>query len=640
MSAKPSRFCEFGPFRVNATERLLQCRNKTIALTPKVMDTLIVLLENRGHILTKQELLQAVWPDTFVEESSISQSVSVLRRALGEASDGEIYIETVPKRGYRFIAEVMEYDDAGSEAAKQEKAVIEGLMESHQVETVSVPVPESALHSHPDIRRIVVKFRLPAAVFIALVIVSSFTYLYVRGKAAPFIPKTVAVLPFKIVGEQNDPEQLSLGMADALIIRLCKLDKPVVLPTSSISRYTSGDQDALLIGKELGVDGVITGTLQRDGQRIRVNAQLIRLSDGKTVWSGRFDEDFHGNFALQDSISNQIAGALVKQIAQDSPQRLTTSLTQNSDAYQAYTAGLYFWNRRTKENLVKAIQYLEQAISKDPGFARAHAMLADCYYVNTNVLYQTVPTPEAMTRANEEATKALSLDDELAEAHTVKAGIYWWAVNYDEADREFRRALELNPNYAVAHLRYAYFLFACQQLAASLSQMKRSQELDPVSPTSNTALGFILYMSRDYEGAKRSYEKALELQPELNLARFNLVEIYVNQGRFKEAAAEIDKVRDAKRSQLMAAKAYLYIASGRRNEALKIVTDLQHAKDATDIRALDYLGFYAFADKNTAFTWLEKVAPTRFNMARLKLDPSLDGLRTDPRFDDFLKRHL
>ena len=369
MVRTPLRFYEFGPFRVNATERLLQRDHETIPLTPKVLDTLLVLVENSGRVLTKDAMMQMLWPDSFVEESSLTQNISLLRRALGEAGDGQPYIETIPKRGYRFVAEVTEHEDSGSELVMRERTTTQVVIEEHEIENGrSISAPQvTALQARVPGHRRALKVAVAIAVVVA-VSVLAFLFISVRNRAKldAFVPQTVAVLPFKIIGEQIDPEQLSLGMADALVIRLSKLDKPVVLPTSSVARYAKGDRDALSIGKELGVDGVIVGTLQRDGDRVRVSAQLIRLSDGKTVWSGRFDESYRSNFALQDSISNQVAEALVEQIAKDSRQRLTTRLTENSEAYQAYVMGIYFWNRRTKDDLTKAIIHWKKQFAKMP----------------------------------------------------------------------------------------------------------------------------------------------------------------------------------------------------------------------------------------------------------------------------------
>jgi tetratricopeptide (TPR) repeat protein len=278
-----------------------------------------------------------------------------------------------------------------------------------------------------------------------------------------------------------------------------------------------------------GVEGVLDGTVQRDGDLVRVTAQLIRLSDGKTVWSGKYDERYSSIFSLQDSISEQLSVSLRPQVSDSDKKSWAAHPTENIEAYQVYLTGLNFWNRRTRENLPKAISYLEQAVAKDPNFAEARAILADCYLISTGDEYGNSSPDVALKQAEASANKALELDDTLAEAHTVKAGLKLNQREFDEAAREFRRALELKPNYAVGHVRYAYFLFADSRLEEAVYHMRLAQQLDPVSAVTNGALAGMLYNSRDFDGCIAYSKRALELEPGSIGARFNLGEASVRR---------------------------------------------------------------------------------------------------------------
>ncbi len=619
MSKRPLKFYEFGPFRINITERLLQRDRKIVPLTPKVFDTLLVMVENCGHVLEKNELMQTLWPDSFVEESSLTQNVSLLRRALGETNDGRQYIETLPKRGYRFVVDVREVDESENEVVMKERLTTEILIEEEEHRATQ----STRLQLHESARvRTERRFGLKSYLAVGAIVMTAaavVTYLYERGQKTPsFAPRSIAVLPFQTVGKDTETNSLGLGVVDALVMRLGKLDQTVVLPTSSVFKYAD----------------------QRDGDSVRVSAQLIRLSNGKTVWSETFDEPYHGLFAVQDSISARLATALIAQMPQPIAERSPNRTTQNPEAYQAYLMGVYFWNFRTKENLGKAIDYLEQAVKIDPNFALAHAVLADSYYLCVANNWDIVPIREAYTRAGGQADQALGLDDSIVQAHTARAGLRLIYRDYGEAEREFRRALELDPHYAVAHLRYGYFLFGSGKLSEAIDQMKLALELDPVSPTANTALGYVLFMSRDYDGAIRCYKKALEFQPEMTGAHINLGEAYIQKRMFDEARIEFDKIRTSEPLMFAAEMTYLNGASGNQREALQILSQVSKFTDRKTLTPCLYAAMYAAVnDKDTAFRWLEKVDSNRFIVAQIRLDPQFDSLRKDPRFDDWLKLH-
>jgi DNA-binding winged helix-turn-helix (wHTH) protein/TolB-like protein/Tfp pilus assembly protein PilF len=662
MGKQALHFYEFGDFRVDVQERLLYRGGEVVPLSPKVFDTLLVLVEHAGHVLEKTELMQLLWPDTFVEESSLAQNVSLLRKALSEGASARQYIETVPKRGYRFAAEVREATQNGREATGLQAAgaepstgpgtprgVADAATERAEGTKGAAPGAEGAegaggaggfppASSARRRRRRV--YALPAAVLVVAVAAGFFFAREGREReaGAERAAKSIAVLPFKTLGAEEEAELLGLGMADAVIIKLGKLPSPSVLPTGSVIKYTKRDRDALDIGRELGVDALLDGTVQRAGERVRVTAQLVRVSDGKTVWSGKFDQPDGGIFALQDSLSEQLAAALVSELTSDDRQRLARRVTQNAEAYQAYLMGLYFWNRRNEENLSKAIVYLRQATERDADFALAHALLADCYFLCNANNYKLMPRGEALMRAHESARRALVLDETVAEAHTAMAGVKLAYREFEEAGREFRRAIELNPNYATARVRYGYFLFGSYRLEEAVSEMRRAQELDPASPVTNAAFAYMLRMARDYDGAIKHNRRALELQADVIGAHSGIAECYIHKGMFQEAHAEIERVRETDPRLALQLRAYAFAAASRRDEALAIISELQRTQDRdAPVPPYNYAIVYAhLGDKDKAFEWLKKGTLSRSARAMLRFDPEMDPLRSDPRYAEIL----
>jgi DNA-binding winged helix-turn-helix (wHTH) protein/TolB-like protein/Tfp pilus assembly protein PilF len=644
MDKQLPRYYEFGPFRLNVTEHLLQKSEEVVPLTPKLVDTLAVLVENSGHVVTKDGLMQTLWPDSFVEESSLTQNISLLRKALAEHGNGQQYIETIPKRGYRFVAEVRELSEQSGGLFVQERTHTEVLIEEHLIHDSKEPLPtvnkftvvqpHVKRDSHSSVRKVAL-----AGCAVLLIAVAFFLIQRDRTAKSAFAPKSIAVLPFKTINSATQNDLMGLGIADALILKLSRRDQSSVLPISSVFRYVHREKDAISIGKDLGVDTVLEGSVQREGDRVRVTAQLISVSDGKTVWAGKFDESYTSLFTLQDSISESMVTSLGAEIGTIN-KRPAAPLTKDPEAYQAYLTGFYFWNRRTKTNLSKAIDYLESAVNKDPNFAFAYAILADCYYLGSQDGYEILGSDESLRRANAAATRALDLDETIAEAHATRAGILFEDRNYDQAEREFRRALELKPNYAVAHLRYGYFLFGDGKLSEALSQMKQAQQIDPVSPVSNVALAYVYTMMRDYDNAIKWNRKALELQPDFSGGRVNLAMSYLHKQMFAEALTEFEKFQETDPSMAVRGQAMVFGLSGCSKEARQLLKEIMRGNPEDQMRRLDTAILFGYVgEKDTAFQWLEKVTPTRFTIARLRFDPELDPLRKDSRFHEYLGRH-
>jgi DNA-binding winged helix-turn-helix (wHTH) protein/TolB-like protein/Tfp pilus assembly protein PilF len=658
MSKEPLHLYEFGPFRLDATDRRLLREGAAVPLTPKVFDTLLALVEAGGRVVGKDELMRALWPDTYVEENSLTQNISVLRKALGEDAATRQYIETVPKRGYRFVAEVRAVSLDWPPQTNGQNGGQNGVVATPAQPSAS-PTPNATANSaHAKGPANVVAQQPPAPAhrqrhwrayaLTAAALLASLTFVAFRWRTQPrpasapgLAARSVAVLPFKTFGPESEQELLGLGMADALILRLSKLEQPTVLPTGTIFKYTKRDRDALAVGRELGVDAVLDGTVQHAGDQVRVTAQLIRLSDGQTLWSGKFDEQYRDIFAVQDSISEQLAGALTPQMTRGTGMQTARRMTQNTEAYQAYLMGLYFWNLSGKEGVTKAVPYFERAVALDSNFALAYAYLADCYYFDAAVRYGLASYDESLKRAHEHVARALAFDETIAEAHATLAGLKTLAEDYRTAEVEYKRALELNPNFALSHNRYGVFLFHFADLDGAVRELRRGQELDPVSRVTNSALANMLLFARAYDDSIKYASRALEIDADASFARLVLGEGYLLKGRYDEAIRQFNEMieRRAPERHLLLAKIDLinaYAAAGRRAEAEQVLKELLQSP-AQPIPYSYATAYASLGDKDKAFAALAQEKPTRFRLATYKFDPFLDPLRADPRFQQLLQ---
>jgi eukaryotic-like serine/threonine-protein kinase len=452
--------------------------------------------------------------------------------------------------------------------------------------------------------------------------------------------RAIAVLPFRPISAEGRDEYLELGMADALITKLSNIGQIVVRPTSAVRKYTDLEQDSTVAGRELKVDSVLEGSIQRRGSWLRVTARLVDVEGGRTLWAEKFDEDFTDIFSVQDSISEKVAAALALKLTGEEKERLTKRYTENTAAYQLYLKGLHFFNRRSLEGYNKAIEYYQQAIEKDPNYALAYAGLADCY---ANSIFAEVLPKDAIVRARAAANKALEIDDSLAEAHNalghVKANLDWDWVG---AEREFKLALKLSPNYVEAHHRYSHYLVAVGRFEESLTESLRGLELDPIDLSMNTHLGWHYLMARQNDKAIAELEKTLELDQSFVRARLFLGQAYERTGRYEEAIAEFKKARDLYGQGQVASGmlGHAYAVAGLRSEAQKTLKNLKEQLKREYVWAYNIAVIHVgLGEKDQAFKWLEKACDDRSDdLIYLKVEPTLDPLRSDPRFIDLLRR--
>jgi DNA-binding winged helix-turn-helix (wHTH) protein/TolB-like protein len=629
MNEAQSYIYRFGDFSVDAAKRLLVSRDgEAIPLTPKAYDTLLYLVEHPGTVLDKDELMQAIWPHTVVEENNLTQSISALRRALGESRGENRYITTVPGRGYWFVADV------------KKAAAVELIADNDSLNAASHP--SRRIDSH--------KSRLLIILFCAMGVAGlgfSIYYFWPVVKTAistapdiatpikPIMPvRSIAVLPFKpLVVDQRD-ESLEMGMADTLIVRLSNLRELIVRPFSSVQKFSGLEQDALAAGRELGVEAVLDGQIQRWGDRISVTARLTGVGDGKQLWFGQFNEKSTDIFAVQN-LSEKVTSALVLKLTGEEQRLLTKRHTENAEAYKLYQRGRFYWNKRAPEDLRKSIGHFQQSIALDPNYAVAYAGLADAYALLANA---GAPARELMLRAREAALKALSLDNDLAEAHAALAQILiYYDYNFVGAEREHKRAIELNPNYASAHQWYSELLTALSRHEEAFAEMRRALDIDPSSLIINRQYGVSLLFARQYDEAIAQLKNTIEMDANFAPAHSTLSLAYQLKGNYAESVEKLAKYEELTGNQQSAALARESFARGGWQGFLRAMTGARRPSHWTPYKVATFHA--VLGEKDKAFAELNKSYQEHETILGLvKVDPRFDSLRADPRFAEVLRR--
>jgi len=565
---QPGTSCyEFGEFRVDIGRRILLQAGNTIALTPRQFDTLLYLVEHCDRVITKEELMKAIWSDAFVEENNLNQSVSAIRRALGERRGDNRYIITVPGVGYRFAAPVK--------------------------------------------------------------LVSSVEHRAARG--------SLAVLPFKPLLEKERDEALELGMADSLIIRLSNSRDMIVRPLTSVRRFSGLEQDAQSAGRELDVESVLDGSIQRAGARIRLTARLTDVADGRSLWVGTFDEEFTDVFSVQDAISERVAGALQMHLGAEAKRH-----TVSTRAYGLYLQGRYHWSRLVPTEVRKSIEFYEQAIAVDPNYALAYTGIAVAY-VSLSIASDAKPA-ESFPKAKAAALKAVTLDESLSDAHAYLSFIhFWFDWDWAAAESEVRRAIALNANSAEAHRGYGILLSQLGRQDEAIVEGTRARELDPLALITRTNEALFFYYSNQLPVAEDKLRAALELEPNFWIALLSIAKVYVAQGRYREAIAELTKARKLSggSAQPLSMLGYTFAIMGDREGAFEVLNELETLAGKRYVppynSALVYNGLH---DDDNTFEWLERAYEGRDVLlaAFIKTDPVWSRLYHDPRFQDLLAR--
>ena len=640
MQSPTKQLYEFGHFRLDPTERLLLRDGSPVPLKPKTFDTLLALVRQSGHLVGKNELMEELWPDSFVEEINLTVNISALRKILGENGAGQRYIETVPKRGYRFVGAVTEITNGDILLVKRQTTSI-----SIKDEEEETDFPAAAPLSATRNVRSPLSLRTLLAVGALFVSLIALLFFWITMKSRPDENATIlkpeirsiAVLPFKpmIAGADRD-EYLGNGMADSLIKRLGNLKGLVVRPINATMKYSGATQDPSAAGRELKVDVVLDGRVQKSGDRVWVTVQLISVKDGAPLWTQKFDQRLNDIFEVQDEIAYQVTQKLRPALTSQKKESPASRDPKNEAAYEAYTKGRYFLNQRMPEGYLKAYQYFQQAVSLDPKYAPAYAGIADCYLLGGSGL----PTGTEPDAPKVYAMKALEIDDTLVEAHTslayAKSAIDW---DWQSAEAEFRRAIEINSNYALARHWYAFHLVSLGRIDEAIAEIKQAQEIDPTSLIINTDVGHILYFACRYDEAIAQYLKVLEMDPDFRVAHWRLGEAYERKDLYSKAIAELRKgLERSSDAGVLTWLGHAYAVSGQRDEALKIIAQLKGRPkmDYAYALALIYTGL---GEKDQAFTWLQKAFEAHEGaMAVIQAEPMLDDLRSDYRYIELLRR--
>jgi DNA-binding winged helix-turn-helix (wHTH) protein/TolB-like protein/tetratricopeptide (TPR) repeat protein len=605
------RFYEFGDFRVDiAARRLYRSNGEVVRVTPRLFDTLLYLIEHRDRLIEKDELIAAIWPNRIVEENNLNQTISALRRALGNR-DGQCIL-TVPGRGFRFVDLPQNLAEIGpgplKAAADRRGNVVQLYALAHKVE-------EPARHPSPA-----------------------------EGRAAERQLGSIAslaVLPFKplIAGQSDDG--LLLGMAELLIARLSASRELVVRPLGVVRRYGTAEQDPLEAGRELGVDAVLDGGVLRTGERVRVTGRLLRIADGVALWAGSFDERFADVFALQDAITERVAQALALPLAGATLSHLTRRQTESVDAYQLYLAGRQHSSQLTQNELRTAIALFERAIALDPRYARAHAGAADAY--RRLPVACDLPPEENFPYAEAAAQKALALDPNQADAHVALGFVrFWYDWRWDEAKREFLRAIEIDPDSAESHLGYAHLLSNIGQHERAIAEIRRARELDPLSLIANTLEASFLALANRYDEAVTRLQRIFDINPNFWIARMIAGTIHMKSGQSSRAIADF---RAAVEHSGPAPHAVSFLACGQagvgdREGATATLRELETMALRRHVPPSNFAAVHcALGATSLALDWLERAHQARdLRLSFLRVDWRWQPIRRQPRFVRLLRQ--
>jgi TolB-like protein/DNA-binding winged helix-turn-helix (wHTH) protein/Tfp pilus assembly protein PilF len=647
-----SRLVRFGIYEVDLATSELRKQGRKIKLQEQPCRILAILLEQRGEVVTREELRKRLWSDdTFVDfDHSLNTAIMRLREALSDSSDNPRFIETLPRHGYRFIAPVEEV--APPEQARQIDGANVPAPESQSAAadsgSVSLPPLEAVQHQPKTkqipLRRAVVVGGLLVAVVSTLLAVS---VRYVRNaarlKVQPSLFKSVVVLPFENLSGDKDQQYFTDGMTDELIANLAKIRSLRVISRTSAMGYKGTHKTLSEIARDLNVDAVVEGTVLRSGDRVRITAELVQVATDRHLWADTYESPFGDVLSLQSRVASAIVNEIRINLTPEEQQRLASARPISAESYEDYLKGRFYWNKRSEEGLTRAIEYFQLATQKDPRSALAFAGLADCYSIIGSAIVGSVPSQEVAPKARVAALKALELDKSLAEAQTSLATVqfnYDW--NWPAAGNGFQRSIELNPSYATAYQRYSLYLMAMGRTGESLAQMNRARELDPLSISMNFSLGWRLYMARQYDQAISQLRNTLEMDPDFALPRMVLGQAYEQKGMAPQAIAELQKaVANSHDSPpMLGSLGHAFALAGNKAEAEKILAQMLEQSKKRYVSPFYVAIVYAGLHENEkAMDWLEKAYADRSNaIIFLKVDPDFDGLRSNPRFQALLRR--
>lgn len=625
----------FGVFELDLRSGELRKHGLRVRLQEQPFQVLAMLLENHGEVVTREELQKKLWPaDTFVDfDHGLNKAINKIREALSDSAESPRFVETVSRRGYRFLAEIKVGDAAPVRSP----------------ELATEPHPTAETSDRPDVaeklampKRLLPSLARKISAFALLLLMASVAAwkLHSWNRPSPVI-RSLAVLPLESLSSDASQDYFADGMTDELISDLGQISALRVISRTSVMAYKHARKPLPQIARELNVDAVVEGTVLRSGDQVRITAQLIEASADKHLWSQSYEGELRDTLALQSRVARAIADQIQISLNPREQAALKSAKVVNPEAYVSYLKGRYFWNKRTADNLKVALAYFNQAIDEDPAYAQAYSGSADTYALLGDWQYAVMTPKEALPKAKAAAIKALELDSALGEAHNSLAfcldGFDW---DFNSAGKEFLRAIELNPGYATAHHWYAWHLALLHRYDEALAEMRKAENLDPLSLVINADLAELLALAHSYDESILQSRKTIEMDPNFGLAHNHLGQAYLQKHMNVEAVVELQKAVQLSGGSptCIANLARAYVASGKRSEAEKLLSDLKRRSNpnhslASEIAVIST----SLGDTDQAMNWLEKGYEERFNPGVL-LRPGFDPLRSDPRFEDLVRR--
>jgi len=633
---RPTSVLRFGTYEVSLQSGEVRKAGLRIKLQQQPMKLLEVLLERPGEVVTREELRSRVWPsESFGDfDQALNIAIGKLRSALADSAENPRFIETLPKRGYRFIADVSVLD---SDARPKRPGSMVGNLPAtdpgHKIQGIG-------LTAAPQRRLLPTRWITVAlALILSLAILS--VWLFRSPVPAPTGIRSLAVLPMENLSGDASQNYFADGMTDELITDLAQISALRVISRTSVMVYKGARKPLPQIARELNVDAVVEGTVLRSGDQVRITAQLIEASTDKHLWSQSYEGELRDTLALQNRVASAIADQIRINLTPQEQAALKNVKVVNPQAYESYLKGRYFWNKRTADGLKVALAYFKQAIEEDPRYAQAYSGLADTYALLGDWQYAVMTPKEAFPKAKAAAIKALELDSTLGEAHNSLAfvldGFDW---DFESAGKEFRRAIELNPGYATAHHWYAWHLSLLGRYDEAIAEMRQAENLDPLSLIINADLAELLVLAHSYDESIRQSRKTIEMDPDFALAHNQLAQAYLQKHKYDEAVAEMQKAVQLSGGTptCIANLARAYVASGKKSEAVKLLSDMMKRSNPGYSNASEIAMIYAsLGETDQAMNWLDKGYEERFNPGVL-LRPGFDPLRSDSRFQNLLRR--
>ena len=663
-------FYEFGPFRVDVAERLLLRDGIAVPLPPKAFDTLLVLIEKSGRLVEKGELMKRLWPDTFVEEANLAHNISLLRKTFDEGSNGNKYIQTVPRHGYRWLVEVKEFRGDETPPVLRSQDGHPSEQPGQELEVQSTAEPEGvaagritatpAISSRSGVRSLRVMASLILSIApgsarakgltlaikrhkrgIALVL----TILMVAIAAISYLTRTgqpidsVAILPFVNANADPNIEYLSDGIPESIINSLSQLPNIKVMSRNSVFRFKGREVDAQEVGQKLGVRAVLTGRVAQRSDALAISIELVDARDNSQLWGQQYNRRLADVFALQEEMAKEISERLRLKLSGAERQQLARRPTENLKAFQYYMQGRSYMQRRTYEDQLTAIRYCERALAEDNNYALAYAGLADAY--GTLGIYGYIAPIEGRRKEEETARKALAIDENLAEGHLALGHTQtsFSPSNFLLGERELQRAIELSPSEALAHFYLGVSFVRQGRMDEGLAEYLKARELDPLASNIARNVAAPYYLKRDYGRALELLREANELGPAFSTTWETGV--YIQNRLFNETLAELEQAKRERKNDsiLTSSTGMLYAARGDRAEALEIIKELEALSGASLSQAHWIAKIYAILnEKELALTWLDHGLAAGAIGPFLKDEPVWDTIRSDPRFTDLLRR--